>query len=851
MKVSVIIPYGGGENYLRDCLDSVAEQKFTDYEVLLIVDGVTEEVSWIEAEYGNRFDLKLLTLKGKNGVAAARNMGLDYAQGEYVFFLDSDDYIYGENFEEMFAQKQTDSTEGITGEGELFDSDEDDEGDDDSNENLTEGSQNASSRGSNVSGVPVQTGSLSGAEAEAVPDPEVIYGKKYSTWYKRKIYLPIFDEKMEEKNRLKEERAAERAAELEKLAAKEAKRLEKLAAKEAKRLEKEARKAAQKAMEEADFEGENESDEDTEANEKKIPRRAYRKIWGIKKLFGSVSVLNIMFKRSFLEENNIRFNEEFTYYSDSPFILSVLDKGQYFKKAYSAIYLKRKHNDPVNQPALSQVKDENRFAEMIRAYYYMREITEEGSYARQCLEAKMMTYYVGYFVKKFRRSDNPMWKEERFQTMVEVSQTFSKEAVKKKKFATRRLVKLLQKGNLNKTVKVVNFRMARKKFVRLFKKKHEIAKYLYRHKYLNKPLLENVVMFECFFGKQYADSPKAIFEYMAKNYPDKYKFVWVLENKKIKLPYDAVVVKRFSIKYMFYLARAKYFVFNVRQPDWFKKRDGVVFLETWHGTPLKKLAFDLEEVYGASPAAKKQIYTASKKWDYLIAANEFSSETFKRCYMYEGTMLEYGYPRNDILHSPDKDELAKKVRAKLGIGSEKKTVLYAPTWRDDECYGHGAYKFSLKLDLDRMKERLGDDYVVLLRTHYYIADSIDISSYGDFAVNVCRYDDIAELYLISDIIVTDYSSVFFDYANLKRPMLFYTYDLDKYRDTLRGFYFNIEEGVPGPLLFTTDEVIDSILDIDNVNRKYAEKYSEFYEKFCSWEDGHAAENCVKQVFGVK
>ncbi|HIU66506.1 MAG TPA: CDP-glycerol glycerophosphotransferase family protein, partial [Candidatus Caccomorpha excrementavium] len=211
--------------------------------------------------------------------------------------------------------------------------------------------------------------------------------------------------------------------------------------------------------------------------------------------------------------------------------------------------------------------------------------------------------------------------------------------------------------------------------------------------------------------------------------------------------------------------------------------------------------------------------------------------------------LETGYPRNDILHCENRDELEAMFRRRLGIPEGKKTILYAPTWRDDEFYGKGEYKFALKLDLQRMKERLGEGYVVLLRTHYFIADAIDVSEYGGFVMNFCRYNDISELYLVSDILITDYSSVFFDYAGLRRPMIFYTYDLDKYRDILRGFYISIEDEVPGPLAFTTDEVIDAILNIDRITKQYKEKYDAFYEKFCSLEDGHASEKVVNAVFG--
>ena len=381
------------------------------------------------------------------------------------------------------------------------------------------------------------------------------------------------------------------------------------------------------------------------------------------------------------------------------------------------------------------------------------------------------------------------------------------------------------------------------------KNKNEINKYLYRHKYINEPIEENWVMFETFMGKSYADSPKYIYEYLAKNYPGKYKFIWVLNDPKEKLPYEGIIVKRFTKKYAYYLAKSKYFVFNIRQPLWFRKREGQVFLETWHGTPLKRLAFDQEEVTAASPTYKSQFYRQKQEWDYLIAANKFSSDIFKSCFMYtNGTMLEIGYPRNDLLYAPNKDQIALDLKKKLHIPLDKKTILYAPTWRDDEYYGKGQYKFKLKLDLEMMKEELGDEYVILLRTHHYIADALDVTGVEDFAYNLSKYDDITEIYLISDICITDYSSVFFDYANLKRPMLFYTYDIDKYRDVLRGFYIDMEKELPGPLVYSTKEVIDQIKHLDEMNQKYAQRYEVFYDKFCSIDDGNASQRAVEAVF---
>ena len=374
-----------------------------------------------------------------------------------------------------------------------------------------------------------------------------------------------------------------------------------------------------------------------------------------------------------------------------------------------------------------------------------------------------------------------------------------------------------------------------------------IKEFMYRHVYSTKPVMEDVVLFESFFGKSYSDSPKYIFEKLNQMYPGKYRCVWIID-KKTKLPYPAKQIKRFSFAYFKYLARSKYIVFNSRQPKTFIKRKGNVFLQTWHGTPLKKLVFDMEEVVSASPMYKKTFYIQSRSWDYLVAANAFSEEVFKRAFVFDKPMLKFGYPRNDILHADNKEQIAADIRKRLGIPEDKKVILYAPTWRDDEYYESGKYKFDLKLDLKYMKEKLSDEYAVILRTHYFIADNIDVTGLEGFVFNLSKYDDIAELYLISDILITDYSSVFFDYANLKRPMLFFTYDLDKYRDVLRGFYIDMEKELPGPLLFTTEEIVEAILDIRTVNGRYAQIYDEFYERFCGWEDGHASENCIKTVF---
>ena len=287
----------------------------------------------------------------------------------------------------------------------------------------------------------------------------------------------------------------------------------------------------------------------------------------------------------------------------------------------------------------------------------------------------------------------------------------------------------------------------------------------------------------------------------------------------------------------------------MKQPLSVPKREDTVLLETWHGTPLKRLAFDLNDVVGCVSNYKDKFYRQKENWDYLLSDNPFSTEKFQSCFMYpKEKILEYGYPANDPLYAPDREERARKIKEKLGIPVDKKVIMYAPTWRDDNYYEIGQFKFDLDLDVNRLEKEFGDEYVLLLRLHYLVVEALDMSKYGEFAVNGSAYDDVTDLYLITDILITDYSSVFFDFANLKRPVLYYTYDLERYRDVLHGFYLSMEDDLPGPMLLTNDEVVDAIKNIDQIQEKYKDRYEEFYNRFCCIDDGHATERVVNKIF---
>ncbi|PTY80818.1 hypothetical protein B5V89_00590 [Heyndrickxia sporothermodurans] len=369
------------------------------------------------------------------------------------------------------------------------------------------------------------------------------------------------------------------------------------------------------------------------------------------------------------------------------------------------------------------------------------------------------------------------------------------------------------------------------------------------------PKNKKLIMFESFLGKQYSCNPRAIYEYLLKENVD-YQMYWSIDPRYIHNFQEQNIkyIKRFSIKWLFLMAHAGYWVTNSRMPLWIPKPRNTVYLQTWHGTPLKRLAADMEEVHMAGTTTekyKKDFHKESANWDFLISPNEYSTNIFKRAFNFHNTVIESGYPRNDYLYTNNNPEKTMKLKEKIGIPFDKKVLLYAPTWRDDQFNQNGHYEFNLELDIELLREQLGDQYVILLRTHYLIAANLDLSIYNGFAYNVSQYNDIRDLYLISDLLITDYSSVFFDFANLKRPMIFYVYDIENYRDHLRGFYFDFEKKAPGPLVKTSEEVIETIKDMEREDFEMPSSFAEFYSRFCYLEKGISTKRVVHQVFQYK
>ncbi|MFJ8821792.1 CDP-glycerol glycerophosphotransferase family protein [Streptomyces sp. NPDC102467] len=346
----------------------------------------------------------------------------------------------------------------------------------------------------------------------------------------------------------------------------------------------------------------------------------------------------------------------------------------------------------------------------------------------------------------------------------------------------------------------------------------------------------DAVLYVSFDGRQHSDSPRAVFDELAARGTE-LEHLWAVRDQQVELPPGATPVAMWSTDWHEALARCRYIVTNTHLPDWFERADGQYVVQTWHGTPLKRIGRDLTGSASADVRFIATLPARAAQWSLLVSPNSFSTPVLRGAFGYTGEVLASGYPRNDVLHAPDRDKLTASVRERLGIPEGKRVILYAPTWRENQPRKSGRYGLDLQLDLAAAQAALGDDHVLLVRRHYLVGGALPAS---DFVRDVSRHPDAAELLLIADVLVTDYSSMMFDFAQTGRPMLFHTYDLDHYRDSLRGFYFDFAAQAPGPLLRSSDEVIAALLDPDAAVAGHRDAYARFREAFCDLDDGTAA-----------
>ncbi|PPK98426.1 CDP-glycerol glycerophosphotransferase [Kineococcus xinjiangensis] len=350
------------------------------------------------------------------------------------------------------------------------------------------------------------------------------------------------------------------------------------------------------------------------------------------------------------------------------------------------------------------------------------------------------------------------------------------------------------------------------------------------------------VVYHSFEGR-YTDSPRAVYESLLAR-GDDLEHVWLSAPAHAHgFPPGIVTVPYGGEECVAALESADVVVSNTHiDLDWHKPA-GSTYVQTWHGTPLKTIHWD---VLFAPEGRLARLDQDIARWDALLSPNTASTGPLRGAFRFAGPVHETGYPRNDVLNAPDREERRAKIRAALGIAEGTTAVLYTPTWRDDDVFGDGP-DFSLHLDLEAFAERLGQDHVLLLRLHYMVSGALGTVDVPG-VLDVSFHPDIADLYLAADAMVTDYSSTMFDFAVTGRPILYFPYDLEHYRSKLRGFYFDYEAIAPGPVLRSSEEVVDAVADLDAVAARHRDRYARFRETFCHLEDGHATERVLDLFF---
>ncbi|WP_166874071.1 CDP-glycerol glycerophosphotransferase family protein [Salinibacterium sp. ZJ450] len=342
----------------------------------------------------------------------------------------------------------------------------------------------------------------------------------------------------------------------------------------------------------------------------------------------------------------------------------------------------------------------------------------------------------------------------------------------------------------------------------------------------------NAVFFESFYGQNASCNPLAIDRELRRQRPDVMRY-WSVADASVAVPEGAVRLIEGSEQWWRVRASARLLVVNDWLRNRYRKREHQTVLQTWHGTPLKRIALSRR---GIRPRPALASLRERSRWNIMLSQNPHSTRTFRRAYAYFGPIWQDGYPRNDILVTGD----AAAIRRRLGIADDVTVLLYAPTWRDDrpDEIDH--------LQTARFAQTLGDGYVTLIRGHARtLRPGTDVRAPN--VIDVTSYPDISELFLVADALITDYSSVMFDYTVTGKPVLFFTPDLADYRDRLRGFYFDLLEVAPGPVANTSDELLTLVRELDSLGDRFAPRYRAWQQQFNPNDDGQAAARVLAKL----
>lgn len=361
----------------------------------------------------------------------------------------------------------------------------------------------------------------------------------------------------------------------------------------------------------------------------------------------------------------------------------------------------------------------------------------------------------------------------------------------------------------------------------------------YKNILCNLPINKRKVYMECYWGTKLDCNPLALANQLKKDSNYSIVFGYKKESKFEKDPsFDYVRIG--SLKYWYTVATSYILVTNTNFRTELIKRADSIHIQTQHGTPLKYMGLDCRE----TPSDRmnwRNFAKRCRRWDYVISSNPYSSMIWRRAMPYNYTVIESGYPRNDIFFDATQDQID-KIKKELGVDKDKKVILYAPTFRDTQKNSR-----NIILPVMELSKSLQEDYVLLIRSHHL---SKDEKYLFNNIIDVSSYPRTNELCLISDLLITDYSSIMFDFACLKRPIILYMPDYDEYV-AKRGMYFDIRKKAPGPIANTKSELKNILLNEHFLSDENKHKLLEFNKEFCPWDDENASSRAWDKILNNK
>lgn len=354
------------------------------------------------------------------------------------------------------------------------------------------------------------------------------------------------------------------------------------------------------------------------------------------------------------------------------------------------------------------------------------------------------------------------------------------------------------------------------------------------------PIKKDKIVVSSYYGRGYGDNPKYIVEELLRVNNSKLEIIWLVKKgqESGEIPVGVKAVCNNSFKAIFHLSTAKVWIDNCRKAFLFKRKKQY-YLQTWHGFALKRIEKDVREHLDAGYV--KNAIKDSKHIDLLVSDSSFMTKIYKDCFWYNGKIVEWGQARNDILHNYDFN-VSNKVKKHFELCKNQKIILYAPTFRAD--YSVEPYQIDYERLIKNCQERFGGDFVALVRLHPNIIDKCGALKFEEGKIiNASLYPDMQELLVAADIVISDYSSLMFDFALTRKPCFQFAVDIEEYKED-RNFYFPLDQ-LPFALAENNDQLQDIILNFKE--KEYHEKLKDFFSETGMVMDGQASKRCVDWI----